>query len=93
LPPSPRSGGSGRTTAGHVDWRITRLLLAGSMPAALATIALMHFTGITKGWASALTFSLGIALLLTAVTVAYRRPGTRWACAWNAGCPSAASRR
>ena len=49
-----------------------RLLLTGSVPAALATIALMHFTGLTKGWASALTFSLGIALLLTAVTVAYR---------------------
>ena len=59
--------------AGHVDWRITGLLLAGSIPASLATIALMHFTGLTKGWASALTFSLGIALLLTAVTVAFRQ--------------------
>lgn len=58
---------------GHVDYRITGLLLAGSLPAALATVALMHFTGITKGWASALTFSLGIALLLTAVTVAYKQ--------------------
>jgi uncharacterized protein len=58
---------------GHVDWRITRLLLAGSLPAALATIALMHATGITKGWAAALTFSLGIALLLTAVVVAFKK--------------------
>jgi uncharacterized protein len=33
----------------------------------------MHFTGITKGWAAALTFSLGIALLLTAVTVAFKQ--------------------
>ncbi len=57
---------------GHVDWRITRLLLMGSLPAALATIALMHYTGITKGWASALTFSLGIALLLTALVVAFK---------------------
>jgi uncharacterized membrane protein YfcA len=57
---------------GHVDYRITGLLLAGSIPASIATVALMHFTGLTKGWASALTFSLGIALLLTAVTVAYR---------------------
>ncbi|MEY4752096.1 MAG: hypothetical protein RIQ60_4310 [Pseudomonadota bacterium] len=57
---------------GHVDYRITGLLLLGSLPAAAATIALMHLTGVTKGWASALTFSLGIALLLTAVTVAYR---------------------
>jgi uncharacterized protein len=58
---------------GQVDWRITRLLLAGSLPAALATIALMHMTGITKGWAAALTFSLGIALLLTAVVVAFKK--------------------
>jgi uncharacterized protein len=63
--------------AGHVQWRITALLLAGSIPASAATIALMHFTGVTKGWASTLTFSLGIALLLTAVVVAYRQ-------AWHA---------
>jgi uncharacterized membrane protein YfcA len=62
---------------GHVDYRIVARMLAGSIPAALATIALMHFTSLTKGWASALTFSLGIALLLTAITVAYRR-------AWHA---------
>lgn len=59
--------------AGHVEWRIVRLLLSGSIPASLATIALMHWTGLTKGWASALTFSLGIALLLTAVTVAFKQ--------------------
>jgi uncharacterized protein len=58
---------------GHVQWRITALMLAGSVPASAATIALMHATGLTKGWASALTFSLGIALLLTAVVVAYRQ--------------------
>ena len=61
----------------HVNYRITGLLLAGSIPASLVTIALMHTTGITKGWASALTFSLGLALLLTAVTVAYKQ-------AWHA---------
>lgn len=58
--------------SGHVQWRITGLLLAGSVPASFATIALMHATGVSKGWSSALTFSLGIALLLTAVTVAYK---------------------
>ncbi len=58
--------------AGHVDWRLTRLLLLGSLPAALATLALMHLTGLTRHWASGLTFALGIALLLTAVVVAYR---------------------
>ena len=58
---------------GHVDYRITGLLLAGSIPAALATIGLMHVTGVTLGWAQALTFSLGIALLITALVVAYRQ--------------------
>jgi len=73
-----KSGGAwAHQRHGHVDYRITGLMLAGSIPAALATIALMHFTGVTKGWAQALTFSLGIALLLTAVVVAYRQ-------AWHA---------
>jgi uncharacterized protein len=58
---------------GHVDRHITLLLLAGSIPMAVATIVLMHATGLTKAWAGALTYSLGIALLLTAVTVAYRQ--------------------
>jgi uncharacterized protein len=67
------AGSASHHRAGHVDWRVTALLLAGSIPASIATVALMHTTGITKGWASALTFSLGIALLLTAVTVAFRQ--------------------
>ena len=71
------AGSASHHMSGHVNWRITALLLAGSIPASLATVALMHYTGITKGWASALTFSLGIALLLTAVTVAYKQ-------AWHA---------
>jgi uncharacterized protein len=58
---------------GHVDYRVAGLLLLGSLPATLVTIALMHFTGLTKGWAASLTFALGIALLLTAVAVAYRQ--------------------
>ncbi len=57
---------------GHVDRGITRLLLLGSLPSAVATIAWMHLTGATKAWSSVLTLSLGIGLLLTAVVVAYR---------------------
>ena len=71
------AGSASHHRSGHVEWRITALMLAGSIPASMATVALMHQTGITKGWASALTFSLGIALLLTAVTVAYKK-------AWHA---------
>lgn len=71
------SGSIAHHRHGNVDYRITGLLLAGSIPASLAMIGLMHLTGVTKGWSSALTLSLGIALLLTAVTVAYRQ-------AWHA---------
>jgi uncharacterized protein len=67
------AGSASHHQAGQVDWRVVRRLLAGSIPATLATIASMHMTGVTKGWAAALTFSLGIALLLTAATVAYKR--------------------
>jgi len=77
---------------GHVDYRITGLLLAGSIPASIATIALMHYTGITKGWASALTFSLGIALLLTAVTVAYKAVWLRVALRLERWLPAARQR-
>jgi len=61
---------------GHVDYRITGLLMLGSLPATLAMIGLMHFTGITQGWAASLTVALGVALLLTAVAVAYRQVWT-----------------
>ena len=57
---------------GHVDRGITCLLLIGSLPAAVATIGWMHLTGVSKAWAGVLTLALGIALLLTAVVVAYR---------------------
>lgn len=69
-----KAGGSwAHHRMGHVDYRVTALLLAGSLPATLVMIGLMHFTGITKGWASTLTLALGVALLLTAVSVAYKR--------------------
>jgi hypothetical protein len=74
---SKGAGSAAHHHAGHVQWHIVGLLLAGSIPAAAATVGLMHFTGVTAGWSRTLTFSLGIALLLTAVTVAYRQ-------AWHA---------
>ena len=73
-----KSGGSwAHHRHGHVEYRITALLLAGSLPATLATVAALHLSGHTAGWSSTLTVTLGIALLLTAVSVAYRR-------AWHA---------
>ena len=74
---SKMSGSVAHARHGHVRWDITGRLLAGSIPASIATVALMHFTGITKGWAEALSFSLGIALLLTAVVVAFKQSWQR----------------
>ena len=71
------SGWVAHARLGHVNKAIVWRLLAGSIPASLATVALMHFTGVTKGWASALTFSLGIALLLTAIVVAFKQSWQR----------------
>ncbi len=58
---------------GHVDRRVVGLLLAGSLPAAMATLAVMAATDLDKTSTGAMTFTLGVALLLTAVTVAWRR--------------------
>ena len=56
----------------HVDYHIVKKLLAGSIPAAILTLLFMHVQGITKSGQSTLAFALGIALLLTAITVAFR---------------------
>jgi uncharacterized protein len=57
---------------GRVEWRITLLLAAGSLPTAVLTLfALHHFThGI--GGSKIITTTLGIALLLTAAALALR---------------------
>jgi len=58
--------------AGRVDWRITLLLAAGSLPAAFATIAaLRYFTG-GLGGSKVITATLGVALLLTAAALVLR---------------------
>ena len=58
--------------AGRVDWRITGLLAAGSLPAAVLTIAgLRYFTG-GLGGSKIITVTLGLALLLTAAALVLR---------------------
>jgi uncharacterized membrane protein YfcA len=58
---------------GHVDWRITRLLASGSIPAALLTIwALSLLPKQSATVSHIISFSLGIALLLTAAAIIFR---------------------
>jgi len=66
------SGSLAHHRLGHIDHRVTRLLLSGSLPSTVLTIVLMHVTGITTAWSGTLTVALGVALLLTAGSVAYR---------------------
>ena len=59
---------------GAVDWRITRRLATGSAPAAILTLlALSYFGRDSKSVGDVITAVLGIALLLTAVALIFRK--------------------
>jgi len=56
-----------------VDWRVVRRLAFGSVPATAATLlALSHLGTASPQVQHAITFSLGIALLLTAISILFR---------------------
>ncbi|MEN9398420.1 MAG: hypothetical protein RLZ81_2950, partial [Pseudomonadota bacterium] len=56
-----------------VDWRIVLHLCAGSIPAALTTLFILHRLGPTSAAVqSAMTSTLGCALLLTAAATLYK---------------------
>lgn len=60
---------------GHVDWRITRLLASGSIPAAAITLICIRVfaPGGIGGASKIITVALGFALLLTAVSLVFRK--------------------
>ena len=59
---------------GTVDWRVTGRLAAGSIPSTILTLFALHILGI-EGNASPplITTALGIALVMTAVSVLSHR--------------------
>ena len=58
---------------GAIDWRITRRLASGSVPAAALTLILLgHFGKDTKSVSEVITSVLGFALILTAITLVFR---------------------
>jgi uncharacterized membrane protein YfcA len=60
-------------THGSVDWKIVRQLATGSLPAALLTILLLrHLDQSDKDISGIITFTLGIALILTSLAVIVR---------------------
>jgi uncharacterized membrane protein YfcA len=68
---------------GNVDWRITGLLAAGSLPAAAITLGLVATFAPNGlgGAAKVITFALGIALVLTALSLVFRRQIQAWSLA------------
>jgi uncharacterized protein len=65
---------------GNVDWRIVRLLAVGSLPAAGLTLFLVSrfAAGGLGGSSKFITFSLGVALMLTAVALVFRQRLQGW---------------
>jgi uncharacterized protein len=59
---------------GAIDWRVVRRLAYGSVPAAALTLlALAHIGVDTKGTSVAISTMLGVALILTAITLIFRK--------------------
>jgi uncharacterized membrane protein YfcA len=81
------SGSVAHRRHGHVDTRITLLLLSGSIPTSLLTLLAMHLSGAGKNWFGLLSVVLGVALLLTALMVSVRPWWQRFALTLEAWLP------
>lgn len=71
-----KAGGTlAHSLKGTVDWKITRALAIGSLPAAALTLWLVstYAPGGLGGAKSLISFALGIALLLTAASLIFRK--------------------
>lgn len=71
-----KAGGTvAHSLKGTVDWAITRALALGSIPAAGLTLFLVHtyLPGGVGGASHLISFALGIALVLTAVALIFRK--------------------
>ena len=64
----------------NVDWRVTALLAAGSLPAAVVTLLIVAHVapGGLGGASKVITMSLGIALFLTALALVFRQRLQAW---------------
>jgi uncharacterized membrane protein YfcA len=64
---------------GNIDWRIVKLLAAGSVPASMATILFLRTIDVDSHEAIAtIKFSLGIALIITSAAVLLRTKLMNW---------------
>lgn len=68
------TGGAVHAYHGAVDWRITRRLASGSVPAALLSLLLLaHLGSTSKASGGIITTTLGVALIVTAATLIFRK--------------------
>ncbi|MDC7710535.1 sulfite exporter TauE/SafE family protein [Vogesella indigofera] len=57
----------------HIDWRITKLLAIGSVPASLLTVIVLHYLQLdTQAANSLIKVMLGFALILTALAILFK---------------------
>jgi uncharacterized membrane protein YfcA len=64
-------GGTLHHHKGSVDWEVLRRLWTGSLPAAIATLLWMHYTGIAQSKPRVVLVALGCVLLLTSVSMLF----------------------
>lgn len=64
---------------GHVRWEIVRLLCIGCLPSAALTVWVLHSTGgLHDNWASFIKQSIGMAVLLTVLSIIFRKRMLAW---------------
>jgi len=78
----------------HIDWKIVALLSLGSLPSALISLLLLRsLIPQSNDLNTLITISLGIALILTAAAITFRRQMHRLAANINQRFPSWRSKR
>ena len=77
---SKLGGAASHARKGHVDWRIAGLLASGSIPGAIAgLVALSTLPKSGSGTHLLVSVSLGVMLVLTALSLAFRARLLQWA--------------
>ncbi len=66
-------GGAAHHRHGRVDWPVFRLLCSGSLPAAVVTLAWLHWTQAARMQGRLLLVALGAVLLLTALAMVFKK--------------------
>ncbi len=66
-------GGAAHHRQGRVDWGVFRLLCSGSLPAAVVTLAWLHWSQAAKLQSQLLLTALGVVLLLTALAMVFKK--------------------